>query len=675
MMNKNKIIAWFLTYITFCMTCTAPPALAGSPFIWGADSRAQGLQSSGVLLSNNQTIDTDGQRNYIKNNNGVTTLGYVDSGTGTTVSSTSTAADIPLYPYVDRAIRIVNDGSSTGYTYYQYQLAPNDLNRLLSLCWEQKPGSAYASGDFTVEVWADDNSGFSTPVELSLSTDDSSGLSAIANFSGQFCTTYSTNSTDSYIQWRIVRAAGSSGANSGLALNNIVTGPGIPAKGAIVGDWVSFTPTGSWTSNTTYFGEYLRIGSSIVIRYKLVLSGAPTSANLTLNPPSGLTFSSINTGVQIAGTVHYVVSGVRYIGQALFGSTLDIRWLATGASSGAAIPINITNATDPTTWGSGSEINLYTYPLPINEWAGSGTVNLAQNNVQYACSTTGTWDAAAAAANTVYGPSGCPISGALTANRTKVVQLASPLQFGESPTLQLLFNGIWTDASQLYPPTAANGVGYGAQNVGVSSTQVSAVFYRYVDANSAVTYGASGGAWPGGASAWRFVIGKSGSPVGFGVVSQNSSGLMPPFSSQLDDVIATRMGLKVYQHGTAYNGGNAPTITWTFGGGTLSSVATSSFMPYQMQGGNWRLKFTATVLVSSSTRTGGGITVAGIITPNLSNGYQAVSGYSNSTAGYTSQAFIDANASEFYIQHASSTTTTYGFSGDIALASKPTWAY
>lgn len=50
---------------------------------------------------------------------------------------------------------------------------------------------------------------------------------------------------------------------------------------------VSFTPTGSWSSNTTYSGTYQYLSGNILrFQFKVSVSGAPTAASLTLNLPN-----------------------------------------------------------------------------------------------------------------------------------------------------------------------------------------------------------------------------------------------------------------------------------------------------------------------------------------------------------------------------------------------------
>jgi hypothetical protein len=145
--------------------------------------------------------------------------------------------------------------------------------------------------------------------------------------------------------------------------------------------------------------------------------------------------------------------------------------------------------------------------------------------------------------------------------------------------------------------------------------------------------------------------------------------LQPPTS--IENVKATQMGLKTYAHGTTYNGGNAPTVTLSSGGGTLSSIAHSAFIPYQMQNGDWRLKGQFTALMSSTSRTAATFSVNGL----------------NISASYDQPFFATVNPGAYFVRsrlqspfslvtdHNTVTSTQYYISFDVQLASKPTWAY
>jgi len=132
-------------------------------------------------------------------------------------------------------------------------------------------------------------------------------------------------------------------------------------------------------------------------------------------------------------------------------------------------------------------------------------------------------------------------------------------------------------------------------------------------------------------------------------------------------------GSATYLHGTTYNGGIAPTITVT-GGGALSSVDRSSFIPYQLQGGSWRLKIFFTASVASGARTFQRFSVNGVTFLDLING-QALVGIFNNTPPTPMNCYTENNSGAITIEHGSATTTRYIVAGEVELVSKPTWAY
>lgn len=154
----------------------------------------------------------------------------------------------------------------------------------------------------------------------------------------------------------------------------------------------------------------------------------------------------------------------------------------------------------------------------------------------------------------------------------------------------------------------------------------------------------------------------------------NKALIDPGFPATLDDIAATARGLKVYAHGTTYNGGNAPTVTLSAGGGSLSSVQMGDFIPYQMQDGNWRARFNVAVSLSAVARTVVILNVAGIT-------FAALGGNTphHAISCWVGVAGIDINATQntgnLEANFASTTISRISFSGDVKLASKPTWAY
>lgn len=140
--------------------------------------------------------------------------------------------------------------------------------------------------------------------------------------------------------------------------------------------WTSFTPTGAFTTNTTYTGFWRRNRDSIDITYLMSFSGAPNSVSSTVNLVSGLT---IDTSKQIA-------SGSSYNHQCFFGLITDtsandvfLFTLHQASTTSFALYYGDSASTDyknpitqaaPYTLASGDSIHIRIVSLPITGWNG-----------------------------------------------------------------------------------------------------------------------------------------------------------------------------------------------------------------------------------------------------------------------------------------------------------------
>jgi len=105
---------------------------------------------------------------------------------------------------------------------------------------------------------------------------------------------------------------------------------------------------------------------------------------------------------------------------------------------------------------------------------------------------------------------------------------------------------------------------------------------------------------------------------------------------------------------------------------TLANWTQSSAygQPYQDLSGRWKLKFFIWGNMNSAARTGIDLTIVGVTF--LSGDSQAIAAYNEANiAPY--YACTNAGTSTIAIRHANGTTTSYQFSGDVYLDSKPTW--
>jgi hypothetical protein len=138
-------------------------------------------------------------------------------------------------------------------------------------------------------------------------------------------------------------------------------------------EWTAYTPTGTWSTNTTYTGFYKRVGEEMELDITVSTSGAPTSATLNVNLPSGFTvdtskLSNTNTvGGYTLGSATVLDSGTgSFIAMPKYKSTTALEMnVVTGSGTEVLV-----NATTPMTFASGDTVHILAR-VPITEWAGS----------------------------------------------------------------------------------------------------------------------------------------------------------------------------------------------------------------------------------------------------------------------------------------------------------------
>ena len=159
-----------------------------------ADSKLYSKNSSGVETAIGSGSGS-GEVNVIESPNDANS--WVASGAGITVTTSTTASDLPLGPVVDTAIKIT-PVSGTDYVYYRWTMPESLKNRKLKFEWYQRPLSGYASGDIKAEIYKNAASNYGGAyTEFSLST-DVSGTTSIPNSTGKFTTYFDTDDGDYY---------------------------------------------------------------------------------------------------------------------------------------------------------------------------------------------------------------------------------------------------------------------------------------------------------------------------------------------------------------------------------------------------------------------------------------------------------------------------------------------
>lgn len=576
--------------------------------------------------------------------------GWSETGTVfATPVTTSTSGDLPLSGATSTAIQFVATGNGAEASHYNsYSVTTSAaMNGKLQVDFFMRPGTGFAASEWTVSVYQD-----STRQSLS---SDSSGVTYLPNTTGRFTVCFDAVASTAYTL-RFARVSGTGSAT--LNVCNVFLGWPFVSQTAPVGGPTTWTPTGSWVSNVTYTGTYVRTGTRMRANVLISITGAVTATSLTVNLPSGLTIDS-----SVVGIAQYKFNYGKGTGyQSPTASNLVV--LSNGSTSAVALGyqsatsgvISLVSNSAPATWANGNSVSFW-FEVPIAEWAGSVSTGPVPAE-EFASSTSGTWDAAATAAQTVYSPRGSIISGNLSALRTKTVRFTYPIQQDDELILEIdpAGNGIWVPAVgsniagtaniATLPLTATGAsftsgasVGVGWSRSSTTATDVDVFF----GTNRASTLGDTTSGWSDFTNGyWRLRKTKKAS-LPYAKADSSASGLVAPRKGQYSLTVTGSVALTGYRAVGIY---------------------------YQDQDGNHRLKFNISSTVASGSRGGNTLTITGITFKN-SGFSQAVSGYTDAAATYAS---ATSNSNTIPVVHGTATTTVYSVSGDVELESKPTWA-
>ena len=134
-------------------------------------------------------------------------------------------------------------------------------------------------------------------------------------------------------------------------------------------DW---TPTGSWTSNTTYTGKWQRIGNKAYYEVRVATSGAPTSANLTINLPHTIDITQLleSTSQQsVFGVGDILDTGTnRFLCVAKYNDTTSVIICAVDSAGAYSVQnVPVTQAV-PMTWANG-DVLIIRFNVPVVGWS------------------------------------------------------------------------------------------------------------------------------------------------------------------------------------------------------------------------------------------------------------------------------------------------------------------
>jgi hypothetical protein len=385
---------------------------------------------------------------------------------------------------------------------------------------------AGTAGDYTLALYTNTASNYGgTYVSVTLPTTSIPAASTGVNFQ--------TNgvagaSGTQYMELRINGIAGT----TALYLNAVTFTPNAPVQGAAISEWQSITfavPSNLGAGSGTNEAFFRRVGSVMEVNLAFSKDVTPgTGASVvTWTMPSGYTIDTTRTTTR---------SGIGYgsYNSSVYFALTQIQH----ASSTTFYAVEATTANGYTgaDFGASYQIQMKLF-IPIAEWAGNGTVNLGAGAQEYYMSNSGTTATANgnnAATSTVYGPAGSLVLSTIastTANATTVFRLTPlyPLQQNDLVVLEYRSNSTlpWTMAADSSVASSFQSSSFYGIGISISATEVILEFGNMGFRSQGATYAAAGQSWSAlTTSYWRVRVCKASSPVGFGLASVGSSGLI-----------------------------------------------------------------------------------------------------------------------------------------------------
>lgn len=195
-----------------------------------------------------------------------------------------------------------------------------------------------------------------------------SSIKLFSNVQDEYDSTFQTGPTNKNLRLIAYFATTSTQAFT-LSLDSLKISKSVYVYGTPQAYLGALTTTGSWTTNTTYSGQYWRDGDFLFADIKIATSGAPTATTLTLNLPPGYTIDaskipSADATTRLGGGGIYDAGSDVYESFAYYASSTTVG-IRTGLASGT-YPSSYTavSSTVPMAFGAGDSVNIK-YKVPI----------------------------------------------------------------------------------------------------------------------------------------------------------------------------------------------------------------------------------------------------------------------------------------------------------------------
>lgn len=317
-----------------------------------------------------------GEKNYVTNSDD--SGNWIASGAGITVATVTTGS---ILPEESKSSGIKFTGvSGTDYARFRFTIDDGDKSKKLKIQLYMKSDAAYASNDFSVQMWTNTASNYGgTYAQLAVQTDpqifkDDNGSLMLWTFDSD---------TSDYYELRIVRNAGT----AFIVASGVIVGPGTISKGAVATDWIPMTLATSGMGTIT--GDKCimrRVGSSLQMKGYFTTGSLSGSAAAVIGLPAGLNIDTSqlsDTRSQLFGKFHQLLASATDLTGSTFAGVLTfVTGDTTTLSLATQSVTNLYSVGFANAVLSGGATISFDIEVPIAEWAGVGTMNiLAEENL------------------------------------------------------------------------------------------------------------------------------------------------------------------------------------------------------------------------------------------------------------------------------------------------------
>lgn len=315
------------------------------------------------------------------NGSGTMVRSVPKTGTGgsPSISWISSGSSTALRQYYEFLFANVSGNSQGQGVKTDFKIDPADQAKVLTISFDYSLATAtgtYANGDLVLYIIADPNG---TPTII-----QPAGYTILSGSQGTYLKQIATFQTlSNCVDYRLCIHVATPSIGYQLKFDNFIVGPQTVQYGAPVTDWVSYTPTGTWTTNTIYTGKWRRVGDSMEVSGRVNLFGSPTPiVSLTVNLPSGFSIDTnkltTTANPKQLGLLSWfdVINAANQIGFVVYSSTTAVLLAGQRLSSASNHDIAPISATVPKNFTTGDVID-FTFSVPILGW--SSTVQMSND--------------------------------------------------------------------------------------------------------------------------------------------------------------------------------------------------------------------------------------------------------------------------------------------------------